>query len=278
MNGACNATHAMMCAHFGMAPCEARLNQTLDASRLPEWAQGGVSRTDASFLFDLVRAVDPGLILELGVAAGGSTLVMLRTLEAIGRPITDGEGEPAVLAFDLHPFCYCARAKPIGSGMLEAAPALARGVRFTPGAISLDLPSALESASVDLAFIDADHRHPWPTVDLLAILPTLRPGAWVALHDIDLPEIASRHEARTGEAVNWHEHGARLLFNAWPFEKIRSCDDPSNIGALRVDDPATVVRRWGAALHDLLNIPWETDPGKRVRDMLDALRLNEAAA
>jgi len=278
MNITGGTTHAMMCAHFNIAPCEARLSQTLDNSRLPEWAQGGVSRTDASFLFDLVRAVDPRLILELGVAAGGSSLVMLRTLEAIGRPITDGEGEPVIRAFDLHPFCYCARTKPIGSGMLEAAPALARGVRFTPRTTSLDLPAVFESASVDLAFIDADHRHPWPTVDLLAMLPTLRPGAWVALHDIELPEIARRHEARTGEAVNWHEHGARLLFNAWPFEKIRSSDDPSNIGALRVDDPTTVVRRWGAGLRDLLNAPWETEPGERARAMLDALRPNEAAA
>ena len=44
-------------------------------------------------------------------------------------------------------------------------------------------------------------------------------------HDIALPEIAREHERRTGERVAWGERGAQLLFDCWPFEKIRGGGD-----------------------------------------------------
>jgi hypothetical protein len=44
---------------------------------------------------------------------------------------------------------------------------------------------SLSSSDARLRFIDANHKHLWPTLDLLAALPCLRAGATVPLHDIN---------------------------------------------------------------------------------------------
>ena len=38
---------------------------------------------------------------------------------------------------------------------------------------------------VDLAFIDANHKHPWTAIDFLLLLPLIREGGVVVLHDMD---------------------------------------------------------------------------------------------
>lgn len=44
-------------------------------------------------------------------------------------------------------------------------------------------------------FIDANHEHPWPTLDLLAVLGSLSASAGVILHDINLPLLHSAFPA-----------------------------------------------------------------------------------
>lgn len=50
---------------------------------------------------------------------------------------------------------------------------------------SQEILPTLELGSFDLAFIDADHREPAVTHDVQWALKLLRPGGWLACHDLD---------------------------------------------------------------------------------------------
>lgn len=260
-------------ARFGVKPDHETLTELGAWYQPPRWAAGAVGVIDACFLFDVVACVRPERVLELGVASGGSTSVLLRAMDAAGLELACGDARPAIRSFDLHPMCYSDRTKPVGSAVFEMAPQLARGVEVRSGLTSVELGPALAGENFPLAFIDANHQHPWPTLDLLALLPSLAPGAWVVLHDIDLPAAAARYERTHNTKVHWHDHGAKHLFDAWPFEKIRGEGEADNIGILRMPEPTPNLNALRLALSASINKPWETDPGERGRAILTGDRI-----
>jgi len=96
---------------------------------------------------------------------------------------------------------------------------------------------------VDLLFIDANHFHPWPALDLMATLHLLKKEAWVVLHDIRLP-FQSEHQV----------HGPMHLFDFWKGEKLQS-RKRGNIGGIRLhEDPEKTISN----LKEILAIPWES--------------------
>lgn len=50
----------------------------------------------------------------------------------------------------------------------------------------------------ELLFIDGDHHHPMVVTDLRAWLPMLKPGAVLAMHDIDHPEVRAAFDEVVG--------------------------------------------------------------------------------
>jgi len=81
------------------------------------------------------------------------------------------------------------------------------------------------SNSVGLMFIDANHNHPWPTLDLLAVLGSLKPDGIVVFHDINLPLVNPAFTAR----------GVQHLFDGLRAEKRVPVDVAlPNIGSIRI--------------------------------------------
>ena len=101
----------------------------------------------------------------------------------------------------------------------------------------------------DLAFIDGDHRHPWPLLDLLHLAPVLAAGAWVALHDVALARILPSCASR----------GAEWLFDLWPGEKLAGTGDAENIGAVRL--PVALAELLPMAVQLIERATWEAQPG-----------------
>jgi hypothetical protein len=118
---------------------------------------------------------------------------------------------------------------------------------------------------VTFAFLDANHCHPWPIADMLALQPALAPGAWVAIHDIELPRMARGYEEATGQKVDWHQKGVQVLFEHWPSEKIRGSGEAFNIGAIRMPDKRTLTAEDFRAA---LDIPWEVAHSDDLRAQL----------
>ena len=109
------------------------------------------------------------------------------------------------------------------------------------------LSQSAPPASIDLTFIDANHYHPWPLLDLLHLTVAARPWSWVVLHDINLPAVSPAFQA-------W---GAKWLFEAWPLAKVTGGGADANIGAVQLPgDPRALIPMAAR----LLERPWEFPP------------------
>lgn len=204
----------------------------------PSWVTGGLSTGDAEFLYDLVREVDARAVVEIGVAAGTSSAAILFALDTL--PAVDGGR--ILYSLDVLPYCYFDAARSVGSAVHEMYPThRARWTRGQPRPIS-------RGVTFDLAFVDADHRHPWPLLDVLHLAPALRREAWVGLHDIRLSTIDPRGGG----------HGAEWVFDRWPFEKRCGVGDAFNVGAIRL--PADLAKVVPVAAELIEGALWETSP------------------
>lgn len=128
---------------------------------------------------------------------------------------------------------------------------------------SFFIPKILESKSVQMAFIDGNHRHPWPLQDFLNLLFVLDDNAIVIFHDVDLPNVIQRLSKERENYNDYAAEGAKYVFDNWPLTKIRR----GNIGAVVVPEDRQVIKPF---VEKLVNIPLETDKdltGKRKRDL-----------
>lgn len=208
----------------------------------PEWAKGHIAHDDAMFLYEMIKAVSPKTMLELGVASGTSSAAILYTLDQLSDP----QGRRLISA-DVRPTCYFDPSRATGEAVSTMYPAAVAQWQLWTSHTAHRLLAELEPASVDLLFIDANHSHPWPTLDLLHLAPVMKPGAWVVLHDVELPHLHPKYQA-------W---GPNYLFEAWPFNKVHEQGGTANIGAVQL--PAHLPDVIPVAM-SLLERAWEHAP------------------
>lgn len=147
-----------------------------------------MTRSQSSFLCGVIKKFRPKKILEVGIAAGGSTTIILQTLEDLGEPYE-------MHSIDITVNCpLIDRTKPTG---FLAAFAKENNL-FTPTQSTLNgkhefhlgkyLPQVIDGigGEIDLAIIDTVHFMPGEILDFLAVLPYLKDGAVVVLHDVAL--------------------------------------------------------------------------------------------
>jgi predicted O-methyltransferase YrrM len=206
----------------------------------PDWATGSISRDDAAFLFDTVVELRPQSVAEIGVASGVST-TFLSTL------LSDRLPESRLYAFDKLNHVYNNPSKPVGAFLLEVFGRVPPNVSLGAGVSSSAIrASGLGPERFDLVFLDANHNHPWPCLDVLSILDIVQPGAWIVLHDVNLPLLSRESTC----------FGPLYLLRSWPGEKRIAKGGGANIGAIRLfADPVESA----AALATVLRIPWADD-------------------
>ncbi|MEC9373250.1 MAG: hypothetical protein VYC34_05370, partial [Planctomycetota bacterium] len=74
-----------------------------------------------------------------------------------------------------------------------------------------------------------------------------------------------QYEAATGEKVDWNAKGAQVLFEHWPFEKLRGGHGCANIGAIRLPEDRDLTL---TDLAEIIDIEWEATPSDGVRRTL----------
>lgn len=158
-----------------------------------------ISPEGGSFLYWLVRNVQPSQVVEIGTCVGASTIWMGAALKAGAGGIihtfddfqmpTDPRLATAKLFQDRR---ATVEARIIAAGLGEH-------VRFYVGDSKVQVPAAhalLRAAGgVQLAFIDGDHSFEGVLRDLLAVEPVLAAGGYVILHDV-FPEVCSHSGPR----------------------------------------------------------------------------------
>lgn len=223
---------------LGLDPTRTWINALADGMRWPDWAQGHVNEQDCAFIWDLIESISskspaPISMIEIGTASGVSASAIALGFDTLAHKDSTFD------TFDIMEYCYFDPAHTTGSAIHELCPHLADRITLHPQTNAHDARDCVEARSVDLVFIDADHRHPSVALDLLALLPSLAPRAWVILHDIELDLIQSNTPDSPGS-----QSGPNRLYTAWPYSKTRSiCRDPrdSNCGAIQLpDDPLSV--------------------------------------
>lgn len=242
---------------------------------------GQISRTEAEFLLNCVLDERPRHIVELGTAAGVSTAYMLCALNMLDMPdvsdtpnvpdisdvsdvsdMSDMSGTPDIpdtagtgtsgrhlTAIEYLDHCYFDPARTPGFIVDEVFPRHPPGFSLHLNTSGFDLQSLTQGRPIDMLFIDANHTHPWATLDTILALPFLAPNATIVYHDINL-----HHR---GGAAKVHDKGPHTLFYHLPAaQKAVVGEFPyPNIGSLRLVTPQRET------LENLLGIlfrfPWE---------------------
>jgi predicted O-methyltransferase YrrM len=207
-------------------------------AKRPDWAKGTISDYDGKFLAGLAHFANVRHVVEIGVASGWSSAVLLKALSTL-------DGERKVTGIDLLPGYYLDKAIPTGRAVDEAVPDLLSGYRLLTGRLAFD--AMADVGKVDFAFIDGHHMHPWATLDMISVLPFMERGRWVAMHDLNLCTF-ERHR---------HMNRAPFyLFYMWPDQKLHSTQQPTMIGAVLLErSPADYL----PTLLEILYTPWEID-------------------
>ena len=198
--------------------------------RQPEWVTGSISYYDTRFLFKTALEARSSVAVEVGTAAGFSTGVLCRAMDFASRL---GLIPPdfQVVSYDISRTFYADATKLVGDAAREELPAeLLEHVTFKNPATVLDVRKDYAERGIDLLFIDANHQHPWPTLDLLVTLDVLRPGATVLFHDINLPILYP-------EFADW---GVHYLVSDPLLEKAdaQDCDNPDLPNICSIQIPA----------------------------------------
>jgi predicted O-methyltransferase YrrM len=218
-------------------------------SKRPEWAVGTISHHDARFLFGRALRSQADVLIEVGTASGLSTAFLCHAAE---RASAAGEigSDFHVHSYDVDTQFYADRSRRVGDGTREMLDeALLEHISFHAPATAATVRDQHDVDSIEFAFIDAAHKHPWPALDLLALLACLRPGGEVLLHDINLPRV-------TPEVPTF---GAKWLFDELDLEKEADRGGPiPNIGAIRIPDDKDGLREQLLGLVD--GHEWEIEP------------------
>ena len=207
---------------------------------------GGIGSRDYFFLTALVSILAPRRVIEIGTLTGFSAAIIAA---AIHRQ-HGGTDRVTVETIDAHTQCSIDQTRPIGFEIPELIPDLVSTVRVHTGHESDFVRELAARDEFGLAFIDADHRHPWPLLDVLRLAPYVKGGGWILLHDIQLGTYGKDQRAAGQSLEGGTPYGAEWLFDRWPFRKIRSF----HIGAIELPSSKDALIPFAL---DLMQEPFE---------------------
>jgi predicted O-methyltransferase YrrM len=221
---------------------------------------GGIGARDYFFLTALVSILAPRRVIEIGTLTGFSAAIIAA---AIHRQHGNNSREISVETIDASAQCIIDETRPVGFEIPELIPDLVSTVRVHTQRKSDFARELGAREEFGLAFIDADHRHPWPLLDVLRLAPYVQGSGWIVLHDIQLAT-HGRKEREAGRPLEGDTPvGAEWLFERWPFRKIKS----AHIGAIELPNQRTALIPFAL---NLMEQPFEIADGaaKRVRRAL----------
>ena len=160
-----------------------------------------MSEFESSFLCGLLRQYRPHKIVEVGLAAGGTSAIILQCLQMTGQSYE-------MFSVDLSEQFY--RGPEHESGYLaeEAKPYLAETHhKRLLGKLALERIPEI-GADIDFLILDTTHVLPGEALDFLALLPYLKDGCVVVLHDVALNYFMQPRTSYSDVA-----YGNKLLFN-----------------------------------------------------------------
>jgi hypothetical protein len=220
------------------------------------WTPSLLSVTPDEMLYfqDLIAAHRPRRFLEIGTASGMSGGLIALLLEEHG-------GE-SLTTLDHDNTFFGDPTKENGFLLEEVYRGDKVRVDKRPFTVSMDLPAL--GREYDMAFIDANHQHPWPTIDTLCTYPFLTGSKVVLHHDLKLYK-----EQDVPRGI-----GPKYLYDQFP-EHLRD-RSPANHGNLFSVSLDLDRDAFETVMMDALSLPWsvlthiQPPRAEAIRRVLDA--------
>ncbi len=226
----------------------------------PAQRPGTIGWSDYFFLTAFVSILAPQRVLEIGTLTGFSAAVIAAALSRQHG----NDSATWVDTIDVRPQCLIDDTRPTGFEIPELIPNLTSMVRLHIPHDSAFVSELAKREELQIVFIDADHRHPRPLLDLLRLAPYVRPDGWILLHDIQLGTIGEKMRA-SGEPTPWGApYGGEWLFDSWPWRKISG----GNIGAVQLPNDKSALIPFALRL---MSMPFEIN-GKNGKATVRARR------
>ncbi len=216
---------------------------------------GTINPHDYSFLTAFTGLLAPSRVVEIGTLTGFSAAILAAALHRQHGTTR----EFRVDTIDNQRQCVIDKSQPTGFEIESLIPEIAASVFVHTPYDSSIVAQLANRDELGLAFIDADHQHPRPLLDLIRLAPYLHGGSWIILHDTQLSSASEL--VPEGERMQYGTPGgAEWLFARWPFPKISG----GNIGAIQLPDDKTDLISFAL---NLLAIPSEVrgESGARTR-------------
>ena len=218
------------------------------ASSLPTSIEGAVNEPQMQFMIEEAWREQPTTIVELGVASGASAVTWALSQQHLAELSGVDRDEYHVFAYDIAERCYFDASKSVGFAVDEVCPELRRNVSVCAPVTALDFARLHDPRSIDFLFIDANHRAPYPAMDLLLVMDYLSDNALVVFHDINLYKLCPTENAR----------GVDDLFAALDGEWRFSNEETPNIGSWRMWSDRKALRK--VLGKTIARSPWDQSP------------------
>jgi predicted O-methyltransferase YrrM len=187
---------------------------------------GTIGLRDYLFLSAFASILAPERAVEIGTLAGFSAAIIAAALH---RRASDPKGV-LVETIDKNSHCVAEHEKQVGFQIADLIPDFPNAVRVHAPAESEVIEEFAVPSELQFVFIDANHQHPQPLLDLLRTAPYVHGGGWILLHDIKLGTLGRANFESDQNVRRGASFGAEWLFEYWPFGKIAG----GNIGAVQI--------------------------------------------
>ena len=204
---------------------------------------------DSAFLCGLIRKKKPRKILEIGIAAGGTTAIILECLSQLGM-----NESSELYSIDCGELFYRGNGEKSGY-LAEEYKEVSNWHGKHKVFLGKYFPEVVDEIGNDIDFVvlDTVHRLPGEFLDFLAVFPYLKPQACVVVHDICLNHIEIPSQIAT-----------QLLMDTVVGDKclIQDADTEfgyPNIGAFDINNDTA---KYIADVYNALIVTWDYLPEK----------------
>ncbi len=195
---------------------------------------GPIMPGEAACILEVIEKHRPNSFIELGTSSGLSTGLIANMLHDNGGEI--------LVSVDVSARYYRDDSRPTGFLVSRMYQGGQVRVDLRSPATSLDVAEWQES--YDMGFVDGNHGHPWPLLDLLALWPRISGSRTLVQHDLTL---YSRQPKPVGI-------GPKYLFDQFPdSHRVRYPANRGNMFSVSLDLPTAWVETMAV---EAFALPW----------------------
>jgi predicted O-methyltransferase YrrM len=212
------------------------------------------------FVNGLLRYYEPENVLEVGVSRGGGTVNLLNAIEDMpGVTLT---------SIDRVDYWHGDKSVPVAADAKEAFPDCPTDKWKL--IIGKDPSEVMESLGkkFDFAVIDTDHGHPIESLNFLCILPYLKDGSIVLLHDVSFFVSQNRVCTLAPRTLMCSVVGEKLLPETEYVFKYPHSEPVHNIIAIQITSD---TRKYIGNVFQAMMLPWETYPADDIENVRNHL-------